>query len=147
MNEKEIKDLEEELDSLYSRGQEIRDKISKLKLQEINLDFTGKYIKYSNHGTTHYCYVDWVTKDTVRFGNFKYSYMIRGLGFSGVFSGYHDCTGFKWDYEYEFYIYSNSIDEFKEKVLKIEVIEESEFNNTLLECLEELKKYHEKYTL
>lgn len=144
----EIQELEKKLDSLYDKEQEIRDRLEKLKLQEINLDFRGKYIKYhSPWGTTHYCYVDWVTKDTIRFGNFKYAYMIRGLGFSGEFVGYRDCTGFKWDYEYEFYIYSNNIYEFKNEVSKIEVIEKSEFDNTLFKYIGELKKYHERYTL
>lgn len=144
MNELEV--LEKELDGLLDREQEIHDKIRDLKLKSLNLDLEGKYIRYhDDFGWTHYCLVFWVTKDKIRYGNFEYAYMIRGLGFSGEFVGYHDCTSFSWDYNYKFYIYDNDIDGFKKKIGKIEEITREEFDSVVLEMLGKVSEYHKKY--
>lgn len=142
----EIETLENKLDELITETQEVRKKIRDLKLESLNLDLEGKYIKYhDDFGWTHYCLVYWVTKDTIRYGNFEYAYMIRGLGFSGEFVGYHDCTSFSWDYSYEFYIYDNDIDKFKKEIEKIEEITKEEFDSVLLEMLGKVSEYHKKY--
>lgn len=144
MNEIEL--LEKELDNLLEKTQEVRDKIRDLKLESLNLDLEGKYIKYHDEwGWTHYCLVYWVTRDTIRHGNFEYSYMIRGLGFRGEFVGYHDCTSFSWDYNYEFYVYDNDIDKFKKKIEGIEEITRDEFDSVVLEMLGKVSEYHKKY--
>ena len=53
-------------------------KLKKKKRKLINLDkFEGKYIKY--HDT--YMLVDCIMKDVIRYTNYDYCYMFRGLGF------------------------------------------------------------------
>lgn len=142
----EIKKLENRLSDLQEEEKEIIEKINDLKLKEINLDFENKYIRYQDDfGITHYCLVDWITKDRIRYSNFAYSYLIRGLGFSGEFLGYSDCTHFYWDYSYEFYLYSNSIDEFKKMIGKIEIITKEEFDTKLCEMRKQLFEYHKSY--
>lgn len=148
MTDEEIDQLEQEADSLYEEYSKLRDKVLQERRKNINLDFEGQYIKYKDSlsGITHYCLVDWITKDTVRFTRFTYAYMIRGLGFRGRFTGYDDDTFFDWDYSYEFHIFDNSLDKFKEKVNSIEVITREEFLEAFGECMNKASEYNVKKT-
>lgn len=143
----EIEKLEKELKDLYEKEYELREKIDDLKLKSINLDLEGKYIQYYDDcGVDHYCYVNWIDEDKRRYGNFTYSYRFSGLGFQGEFTGYEDCTRFYWDFSYEFYVYSNDIDNFKSKIDRIKIIDKNEFDSKLLEKTTKLIEYHNKYS-
>ena len=143
---KEIEKLEKERDELYNKAHEISDKIKDLKIKEVNLNgFEGKYIKYEDEeGFPEYMHVNWVTKETLRHSNFDYSYMLRGLGFYGEFTGYGDATQFFWSYWDEIYIYGDG-DDFKEKVKKIKIITKEEFDEAFEKVLEQVKHYHYKH--
>lgn len=142
---KEIEKLEKERDELYNKAHEISDKIKDLKIKEVNLNgFEGKYIKYEDEeGFPEYMHVNWVTKETLRYSNFDYSYMLRGLGFYGEFTGYGDATMFSWSYWHEFYIYGNE-GNFQEKIKKIQIIAKEEFDEAFEKVLEQVKYYHYK---
>ena len=79
MQEK-IHELIKERKDLYDRINNINEEIRQIRLDEINLDIEGKFIKYkSMFGIEHYCYVTDVI--SVEYGNTKFSYLIRGHGF------------------------------------------------------------------
>lgn len=130
MSEEEISQLEEEAESLYKKYHQVQSRIADEKKKNIKLSgLEGKYIKYKDDltGITHYCLVDWVAEEHIRFSGFTYRYMIRGIGFRGRFTGYSDDTFFDWDYSYEFHIIDNSSEGFKKKADNIKVITRDEF--------------------
>lgn len=143
---KDIEKLEKERDSLYKKANDLSNKIKELKIKTIGLEgFEGKYIKYEEEeGYPEYMLVDWVTKDCTWHKNFDYSYLFRGLGFYGEFTGYGDATMFSWSYWHEFYIYGHEGD-FQEKIKKIQIITKEEFENAFEEMLNKVKEYHGEF--
>ena len=112
----EIQILEKECDKLFDKAYALHDKIKQKKKELVNLDYEGKFIKYNDGwGRIIYMRVDWVTNDSTRFTDKDFSYLFRGLGFDGEFTGYGDATDFSWGYWYEFYIYGNEQDFLKAK--------------------------------
>lgn len=143
---KDIEKLEKERDSLYKKANDLSNKIKELKIKTIGLEgFEGKYIKYEEEeGYPEYMLVDWVTKDCTWHKNFDYSYLFRGLGFYGEFTGYGDATMFSWSYWHEFYIYGHEGD-FQEKIKKIQIITKEEFESAFEEMLNKVKEYHGEF--
>ena len=142
MSEEEISQLEEEAESLYEKYCQIQNRITNEKKKNIKLSgLEGKYIKYKDEltGITHYCLVDWITEERIQF-----SYMIRGIGFRGRFTGYNDDTFFDWDYSYEFHIFDNSLEDFKKKADSIEIITRDEFIKAFDESLNKVSEFNTK---
>lgn len=142
-----------EIQALEDKAYELREESSKLfdlakdmKKKLINLDFKGKYIRYGDEFDSNpiYMKVDWITEDKIRYARFDYSYMFRGLGFFGEFTGYGDATEFDWSYWFEFYIYGDGKNFFK-KVDKIEEITKEEFDEAFEEMLKSVREYHYKH--
>lgn len=147
MSEEEISQLEEEAESLYKKYCQIQNKITDEKKKNIKLSgLEGKYIKYKDEltGITHYCLVDCVAEEHIRFSGFTYRYMIRGIGFRGRFTGYSDDTFFDWDYSYEFHIFDNSLEGFKKKADNIKVITRDEFIEAFGECVNKVSEFNTK---
>ena len=144
MTEEEIDSLEQEADSLYEQYCKLKDKVTQERRKNINLDIEGEYVKYKDElsGITHYCLVDWVTEDKMRYTGFTYVYLIRGIGFRGRFTGYSDDTFFDWDYSYEFHIFDNSVKGFKKKVDSIEIISRDEFLKAFGECVNQASEFN-----
>lgn len=138
----EILKLQEEADKHWEKYIELKELIKEKKKEHMHLDFEGKFIKYDDGwGRTIYMKVDWVTTDKLRYADKDFSYMFRGLGFDGEFTGYGDATDFNWSYWYEFYIYGTE-EELLTAIDRIEVITQKEFNEVLEEQLNKLKEYH-----
>ena len=87
--------------------------------------------------------VDCIMKDVIRYTNYDYCYMFRGLGFFSEFTGYGDATSFYWDYWYEEYIYGDER-EFIKKIDSIEIITKEEFNKAFEKGIKLLQEYHYK---
>ena len=142
-----IEELEKERKELYEKAHNIEQEISELKIKDLNLDYEGKYIKYKDdYETEHYCYVTTIMKDTYVYHGFDISYMLRGLGFYGEFTGYGDATSFCWSYWHEIYIYAQSVEEFKKKTENITEITKEEFNKAFYGHVEKLLEYNEGYS-
>lgn len=145
--EKTIEELEQERNKLYDKIHAIDNKIREKKIDEINLNYEGKYIKYkSDFGTEHYCYVTDIMRDRFSFPNFDVRYLIRGLGFNGDFTGYGDATNFYWSYWYEFNIYAQTVDEFKKKTDSIVEITKEEFDKEFYAHVENVMDYYKNYS-
>lgn len=145
--EKTIEELEKEREELYDKAHEIEEEIRAKKINEINLDYEGKFIKYVDmFGNERYCYVTAIMKDRYAYPEFNICYLIRGLGFDGEFTGYGDATDFYWSYWYEFYIYAQDIEEFKKKTACITEITKEEFDNAFYAKVEKLMEYNEDYS-
>lgn len=143
-----IDELKKERDELYNKINDINEKIRQIKLDEIHLDIKGKFIKYTSiFGIEHYCYVTDVMFDklAMEYGNTKFSYLIRGHGFCGEFTGYGDATSFDWSYWHEFRIEANDIDFLKKQVEKVEIITKKEFDNEFEKQVADLLEYQEIY--
>lgn len=146
--EKTIEELAKERDELYDKINNINEQIRQIRISEIHLDIEGKYIKYKDiFGYEHYCYVTDVmfNKLAAEYRNTKYSYLIRGHGFCGEFTGYGDSTSFQWSYWYEFHIESTDIDDLKRQVDNVQIITKEEFDEQFNLCLENIKEYKESY--
>lgn len=145
--EKTIEELEKEREELYDKAHEIEDEIRERKINEINLDYKGKFIKYTNDfGIEHYCYVTTIMKDKYAYPSFNISYLIRGLGFDGEFTGYGDATNFFWSYWYEFYIYAQDVEEFRKKTANIKEITKEEFDQAFKSQVKNLLEYNGGYS-
>lgn len=145
--EKTIEELERARRELYDKAHEIEDEIHQRKIEEINLDYEGKFIKYKgDFGVEHYCYVTTIMKDKYTYPSFNISYLIRGLGFDGEFTGYGDATSFYWSYWYEFYIYAQDVEEFKKKTANIKEITKDEFDQVFKTKVKNLLEYNEGYS-
>ena len=95
-------------------------------------------------GIEHYCYVtDVISVESG--GNTKFSYLIRGHGFCGEFTGYGDATSFNWSYWHEFNIESNDIDFLKKQLENIEIITKEEFDKEFEEQVSNLIDYKTRY--
>ena len=147
MQEK-IDELTNKRSELYDKIYEINEEIRQIRLNEIHLDIEGKFIKYkSMFGIEHYCYVTDVIFDklAVEYGNTKFSYLIRGHGFCGEFTGYSDETSFNWSYWHEFNIESTDIDFLKKQVESVEIITKEEFDKEFEKQVSNLIDYKAKY--
>lgn len=147
MQEK-IDELTNKRRELYDKISEINEEIRQIRLNEIHLDIEGKFIKYkSMFGIEHYCYVTDVIFDKLAsdYGDTKFSYLIRGHGFCGKFTGYGDATDFNWSYWHEFLIEANGIDFLKKQVENIEIITKEEFDKEFEEQVSNLIDYKTKY--
>lgn len=145
--EKTIEELEKERRELYDKAHDIENEIRKMKIDEINLDYEGKFIKYMDtFGNERYCYVTTIMKDKYAYPNFEISYLIRGLGFDGEFTGYGDATSFYWSYWYEFYIYANDVEEFRKKTEGITEITKEEFDKEFNSQVKKLLEYNDGYS-
>ncbi len=144
MQEK-IDELTNKRRELYNKISEINEEIRQIRLNEIHLDIEGKFIKYkSMFGIEHYCYVtDVISVESE--GNTKFSYLIRGHGFCGEFTGYGDATSFNWSYWHEFNIESNDIDFLKKQLENIEIITKEEFDKEFEEQVSNLIDYKTRY--
>ena len=144
-----IDELTNKRSELYDKIYEINEEIRQIRLNEIHLDIEGKFIKYkSMFGIEHYCYVTDVIFDKLatEYGNTKFSYLIRGHGFCGEFTGYGDATSFNWSYWHEFLIEANDIDFLKKQVENIEIITKEEFDKEFEEQVSNLIDYKTKYS-
>ena len=140
----EIIELQKQADETWDKYNELKDLIREKKKECVNLDFEGKFIKYDDgYGRIIYMEVEWVVADKIRHGDKDFSYMFRGLGFDGEYTGYGDATNFTWDYWYEFYIYGDE-KQFLDSIDKIEEITREEFNKAFDEQIEKVKEYHYK---
>lgn len=141
----EIKALEKEYDVALENARELGKKLRKLKRQQsLPVGLEGLFIKYGEDGYTHYVHVDWVY-DSFRHENFDYNCTIRGFGFGGEFTGYHDATDWNWDYMYEFDIFSSKEEEFEKMIDSIQVIDEEEFMSGLEKMLKQIKTLSKKH--
>ena len=144
---KTIEELEKERVELYDKAHEVERKIREKKLNDLNIDYEGKYIKYKDdYEIEHYCYVTTIMKENYVYHNFDISYMFRGIGFDGEFTGYGDATSFSWSYWYEFYIYAHDVEEFKKKTACITEITKEEFDNAFYAKVEKLMEYNKDYS-
>ena len=146
--QKTIEELTKERSELHDKISEINEKIRQIRLNEINLDIEGKFIKYTSiFGLTHYCYVTEVIFDKLanEYGNTRFSYLIRGHGFCGEFTGYGDATSFDWSYWHEFHIEASDIEVLKKQVENIEIITKEEFDIEFEKQVADLLEYQEKY--
>lgn len=144
--DKTIEELEKERVELYDKAHEVERKIREKKLNDLNIDYEGKYIKYKDdYEIEHYCYVTTIMKDNCVYHNFDISYMFRGIGFDGEFTGYGDATSFSWSYWYEIYIYAQTPEDFKKKAEGIKEITKEEFDRAFYDHVEKLLEYNEGY--
>ena len=104
----DIKIMENKLEELYDEKAEFENK-------ELNFDFEWKYIEYGDH----VMYVEDVFRTNVIYKNFKFSYLLRGLGFYSCLVGYNDATDVEWGYWHELYIDGNTKSEIEEKLTDI----------------------------
>lgn len=138
----EIQALEKKCNKLFDKAYALRNEIKEKKKALVNLDYEGKYIKYDDGwGRTIYMKVEWVVVDKTRFSDKDFSYMFRGLGFEGEFTGYGDATSFYWDYWYEFYIYGDE-KQFLDGIDRITEITQEEFNIEFDKQIKLIKEYH-----
>ena len=114
--EREIEDAKNKLHELYE------EKVN-FEHEELNLDFEGQYIEYENH----VMFVDEVFRDDFRFNKFDFAYVIRGLGFYSIMTGYNDATECDWSYWHELYIYENTKSDFLNKIKNIKIITKEEY--------------------
>lgn len=143
----EILNLQKKANKYWDKYSEIKKLIIEKKKECINLDFEGKFIKYDDGwGRIIYMKVDWVTVDKLCHADKDFSYMFRGLGFDGEFTGYGDATDFSWSYWYEFYIYGDE-ETFLNSINRIKEITEEEFNMAFDEQINNLKEYHYKHKI
>jgi hypothetical protein len=141
----EIEVLEKEYDTAWKKAIEIREKLHELKRQQaLPVELEGKFIKYEENCFVHYILVEWVYDDPLRYKNFEYGCTIRGFGFGGEFTGYHDATDWKLDYMYEIDIFSSHEEEFRLKLDSIQIIDENEFRLGLDTMLKDVKSFAEK---
>lgn len=131
----EIEALEKEYNAAWGKVNEIKNKL---------LELEGKFIKYKENGFVHYILVDWVYDNPFRHRNFEYACTIRGFGFGGEFTGYHDATAWKWNYIYEIDISSPYEEEFRLKIDSIQVIDKNEFMLGFDTMLKDIKSFTEK---
>lgn len=140
----EIEALEKEYEAASENVRELGKKLRKLKRQQsLPVGLDGQFIKYEEDGYIHYVHVNWVY-DSFRYENFDYSCTIRGFGFGGEFTGYHDATDLNWSYMHEFDIFSSEKEEFEKKINSIQVIDEEEFMSGLEKMLEQVKTMSKK---
>lgn len=138
----EIEKLEKRRHKLYDEIDSINDKIRELELSDVNLqDLKGKYIQYTEDGITNVMFVEDIMRERTRYQNFDAAWILRGIGFSGEFTGYGDATWFGWDYWHELCIYGN-VKEFKEKVEKIEILTKEEYQTEFDKFMNNVKLYH-----
>jgi hypothetical protein len=144
---KKIESLENQLDSINNEKSKINEEIRKLKLDLINLPWEGKYIKYVDEfdSTPIYMKVEWIKPNPNHGDNIHtYSYIFKGFGFFGEFFGHDDNTDFDWSYWFEFNI-SGNYDNFRNKIAKIKVIDQKEFNEAFENMINSVKEYHYKH--
>lgn len=140
----EIEALEKEYDAAWEKAHKLGEKLHNLKRQHaLPVNLEGLFIKYDEGTCIHYVHVDWVY-DSFRYKNFDYGCTIRGFGFGGEFTGYSDATDWRWDYTYEFDIFSSDEEEFRLKIGSIQVIDENEFRLGLDMMLKDIKSFTEK---
>ena len=138
-----IESLEHEVNVLSEQLWEAKEKLRQARINEVNLDFIGKFIKYSDPSddVTDYMYVRDISKDIYMHPSHDLSYAIKGFGFCGEFTGFNDATWLNWDFEQEFYVYGDA-KEFKEKVESIKVITPEEFEREFNNHVEAMKMHH-----
>ena len=142
-----IKKLEQESKEYHEKWRETEAKIKEEKLKKLSLNFTGKFIVYTDttDDTTTYMYVRTEMEDKIVHPNLPYSYCLRGFGFSGEFFGYSDNTWFDWDYGKEIYIYATSVQEFAAKVDRIKEVSPEEFDKAFEHQWKDVLKHHKEY--
>lgn len=141
----EIEALEKEYDTAWKKAIEIREKLHELKRQQaLPVELEGKFIKYEEDSFVHYILVDWVYDNPLKQQNFEYACTIRGFGFGGKFTGYHEATTWEWDYMYEIDIFSSYEEEYRLKIDSIQIIDENEFRLGFDTMLKDIKSFTEK---
>ena len=140
-----IKELEAQSKEYYDKWRETEAMIADEKLKKVNLDFVGKFIKYKDplDSVWTYLYVRDVFEDKFRYESQKYSYCIRGVGFSGEYTGYSDATWFGLDFMQDVYVYGNTVEDLKKKIDSIVEITVDDF---VTEFTVQIEKAGNKFT-
>lgn len=138
--------LETEEENIRRRLNEIRNEVKQIELKKLSLDkFHQNFISYIEPGDSirRYMFVETIMVDDLHYRNFDFHYIMRGYGFSGEFTEYHDATWFNWDYMDEIYIYG-MMNDFEKKVSHIKIITKEEFDQKFNEYLDKTKELHAK---
>ncbi len=139
-----IEELDKKRDALRDEENSLSEEIRKLELEQLNMPWEGKYIKYVDtfDSSPTYMKVKWIRESKEQTDRkHPYAYTFAGLGFYGEFTGADDDTEFYWSYWFEFTIKGNYA-EVKKKIDKIVEIDKEEFDEAFDEMLNSLKEYH-----
>lgn len=135
-----IEDVKREIEEAKDKLHKLYEEEVDFEHEELNLNFEGQYIEYKNH----VMFVEDIIRDRLRFQNFDFCYLIRGLGFYSIMTGYNDATECDWSYWHELYIYGNTKSEFEKKIGDIKIITKEEyekrFDEMVLNMIENNKK-------